>query len=65
MAKRYWEVTTSMGYVGTETTEKIDLIEEGLYTEEELETLTDDQVVDQLYDDAFDIAQQMIDISVK
>lgn len=65
MVKRKWEIITSMGYVGTDTTEEIDLIDDGLYTEEELDSLSDEDVMDQLYDDAFECAKEKIDICVK
>lgn len=65
MVKRKWKVTTSMGYAGTDTTEEIDLVDYGLYTEEELDSLSDKDVIDQLYDDAFEYAKEKIDILVK
>ncbi|MCK5602091.1 hypothetical protein KAR91_09485 [Candidatus Pacearchaeota archaeon] len=65
MAKRKWQVTISMGHIWTETTGEIDLVSDGFYTEEELIKVSDNDVIDQLCDDAFECAKEKIAIHVK
>ena len=65
MAKRKWEAITSMGYVGTDTREELDLVDDMGCTEEEVSKMSNEEASSIVYDWAFDEAQQMIDIGVE
>ena len=65
MADRKWKATTSMGYVGTDTTEELDLVDDLGYSEKEVVNMTNEDASSLIYDYAFEEAQQMIDIGTK
>ena len=63
MAKRYWKYNYSMGYVGTDTEDVVDLYD--WYSEEKVKEMTDEQAEIEVFDYAFESAKEMIDCYVK
>ena len=49
MAKRYYKVRTSMGYCGTGTEEKLDLVEDWGYNEEYVEGMSQEEADKEIY----------------
>jgi hypothetical protein len=61
MAKRKWIAKWSMGYVGTDQEEEIDLMDDWCYSSEQIEDMTDDEARQEVADYAHEQALQMID----
>lgn len=61
MAKRKWIAKWSMGYVGTDTEEEIDLIDDWGYSEEQLAEMTDDEAMEEVETYAHEQALGMIE----
>ena len=61
MAQRKWIAKWSMGYVGTDNEEEIDLVEYLGYTEEEVEEMSDIDAESEVCDFAYEQAIQNID----
>jgi hypothetical protein len=59
MAKRYWKYGYSMGYIGTDTEEEVDLYDR--YDKETADSITDEEVMSQLSQEAYEEATEMID----
>lgn len=59
--KRYWKIKWSMGYVGTEKEEEIDLLD--YYTAEETEEISEDKIIDFLCELAWEEACSKIESS--
>ena len=59
MAKRFWIARWSMGYVGTETEEHIDLHD--WYSPEDVAKMTDSEACEEVAAFAWEEAKQMID----
>jgi len=60
MAKRYWMAHWSMGYVGTDSVESVDLCGLFGYTEEEVAEMTDEDAEEYAREYALEQAQQKI-----
>lgn len=61
MAKRKWIAKWSMGYVGTDTEEEIDLIDDWGYSEEQLAGMTDEEANAEVANYAHEQALEMIE----
>ena len=61
MTQRKWVLHESMGYAGTDSSEKIDLVDDYNYTEKEVEEMTDEEAETMLSKDAWEGAVQKVD----
>jgi hypothetical protein len=61
MAKRYWIAKWSMGYVGTDSDEPIDLVEHTGLSEEEIEEMDDSEALREVEEFAWEQAKEMIE----
>ena len=65
MASRYWIVSHSMGYVGTDSHEEIDALDYLGLSEKELEQWSDDDVEQELCELEFETACEKISVWAK
>lgn len=59
MAHRYWKASWSMGYVGTESEEEVDLCSLG-YSEHDVEEMSEEKACEEILKFAFEQASQDI-----
>jgi hypothetical protein len=60
MAKRYWLAKWSMGYVGTDSEEEIDLVDFFGLDEKEVEEMSDDEAREEIEKYAWESACEMV-----
>ena len=60
MAHRYWKLHESMGYVGTDSEEEIDLVDDWGYSEEEVEEMADEYIAEELSQSAWEKACEKV-----
>lgn len=65
MAARKWLVGHSYGYVGTDSEEEIDVVENGMYSEEELASKTNDELEKELADGEWEVALEQVEAWAK
>ena len=65
MADRYWIVGHSMGYVGTNSENEVDLCEYYNMTEDEIEKMSNEEVEKELADDEYTEACGRVDAWAK
>jgi len=61
MTQRKWVLHESMGYVGTDSENEIDLVDDYGYTEKEVEEMTEQEANDMLDKEAWEQAIEKVD----
>lgn len=61
MAERYWNIGYHMGYAGTKSEEKVDVCKFLGYTEEEVQEMENDELMDKLAQIAYEMACEKVD----